>query len=170
MLVTFIINGEPVTAEGPPHTLKADALAVSHNTGRPPEDWDIRDETGRLVPEPLVEPGTYYLSLRAGFGGSHVNHRRRGYRPPYREMVILNHGSWGGSPVTGLKRDSPGFYADARWCFNQTTRWVMCANTFRQTKARRNRGIRRALRQAPIIDEPHHSFRHLYKGRYWWRA
>lgn len=80
ILLVFIVNGEdvPVFAERTAPLLKAraEALAISHNTGRPPEEWDVRDERGmRLNADQRVETfnfkerGRLFLTLKVGVGG-----------------------------------------------------------------------------------------------------
>jgi len=57
--VTFVIDGEdvstPVRRDGRFGPARAWALTQSRNTGRPPEEWEIRDDRGRLIePERFV--------------------------------------------------------------------------------------------------------------------
>ena len=76
--VIFIINGEDqlteVFANRPIGEAAARALMLSHNTGRPPEEWEIRSETGHLLdskepPPDLAHFPRYFLTLRCGVGG-----------------------------------------------------------------------------------------------------
>ncbi len=76
--VIFIINGEDQLVEAfsnrPIGEAAERALGLSHNTGRPPEEWEIRTEAGTLVPPECVPPEIihhprYFLSLRVGVGG-----------------------------------------------------------------------------------------------------
>lgn len=73
----FIVNGEDVRVPSFDYdTLgdaKHDALAISRNTGRPAEDWELRDERGvRLEPETnasLFFGKPVFLTLAIGAGG-----------------------------------------------------------------------------------------------------
>lgn len=76
--VIFIINGEDVLTEvfanRPIGEAAARALRLSHNTGRPPEEWEIRGETGHLLDPDIPPPDIahfprFFLSLRCGAGG-----------------------------------------------------------------------------------------------------
>lgn len=77
----FIINGEnfPIEVNGnaPLTSAVQRALAESRNTGRPPEEWELRDANGTLLdrhktPNDLgLQNGTrLFLSLRVGAGGA----------------------------------------------------------------------------------------------------
>ncbi|MFI5298499.1 MAG: DUF2604 domain-containing protein [Polyangiales bacterium] len=78
--LTFVVNGEDVPVEldlnAPLSEGRRMALDQSRNTGRPAEDWEIRDEAGRLL-EPAMTPSSLdllprallFLSLRIGAGG-----------------------------------------------------------------------------------------------------
>lgn len=79
--VIFVINGEAVPIEVLPpwaslSTARWLGLNDSGNTGRPPEEWEVRTEAGRLLdPETRIEDldqnNTYlFLSLRVGIGGA----------------------------------------------------------------------------------------------------
>lgn len=76
----FIINGENFSVQtNVNEPLKAAvqrALSESGNSGRPPDEWEVRDssgvllETGRKVKELGLKDGTrLFLSLRVGAGG-----------------------------------------------------------------------------------------------------
>ena len=76
----FIINGQDfpmdVNANAPLMAAVHQVLAESSNTGRPPEEWEIRDANGVLLekgrtPKDLgLNDGTrLFLSLRVGAGG-----------------------------------------------------------------------------------------------------
>ncbi len=77
----FIVNGSEVVLDHlnvnePLHAARNQALAKSKNTGRPPADWQIKDERGNaLDPDRPIEsfafpPGTkLFLSLGVGAGG-----------------------------------------------------------------------------------------------------
>jgi len=80
IILIFIVNGEDVPVEAnetsPIDTAKDKALAVSHNTGRPPNEWEIRNERGALL-DPntpvsdldLINGSHLFLTLQVGFGG-----------------------------------------------------------------------------------------------------
>jgi len=64
--IVFIINGENVPVEGvaagqPLSMGRQKALAGSHNTGRPPEEWEIRDEAGRHMKRSRAPGLQFYL-------------------------------------------------------------------------------------------------------------
>ena len=78
--IIFIVNGEDVPVDASVHApllaARNKALADSHNTGRPPEEWEVRDERGVLLPpEQKVETFNFpdrvrlFLTLRVGAGG-----------------------------------------------------------------------------------------------------
>jgi len=78
--LVFIINGEDckvVTDPTAPLKLAvAQALRESGNTGRPPEEWEVRDVHGVLLEQPrtpkelqLHEGARLFLSLKVGAGG-----------------------------------------------------------------------------------------------------
>lgn len=78
--IIFIVNGEDVPVNADVHAPLADArnkaLADSHNTGRPPEEWEVRDERGvRLQPDQKVKAFSFpdrarlFLTLQIGVGG-----------------------------------------------------------------------------------------------------
>lgn len=80
MTAIFIINGENVHVEldkdEPLFVWRDAALRQSHNTGRPLEEWEIRNEQGRLLSvwATLADlDQTHYprifVSLRVGAGG-----------------------------------------------------------------------------------------------------
>jgi len=82
MQIVFIIHGEdvPIDYVGWMSLGTARLLAVteSHNTGRPPEEWELRDERGvRLDPNRKVgscgfrDRERLFLSLEIGVGGRH---------------------------------------------------------------------------------------------------
>ena len=127
MKVTIILMGDDIEldiAEGSTwDAIRQMVLAANY---RPSSEFDVRDMDGnRLNPTSLVSPGTYYISPMAGFGASHINHRR-------------------------VKRPD-------RWRSNKSTRWVICANSFRLDRVFRSRGVRRTLRQTlplEITGEP----------------
>lgn len=77
----FVVNGfeivlDHLNVNEPLHAAMTKALAESKNTGRPPADWQIKDERGNpLDPDRRLEsyafrPGTkLFLSLGVGAGG-----------------------------------------------------------------------------------------------------
>jgi hypothetical protein len=77
----FVINGEDQAVEDvnvnqPLAAARNHALAESKNTGRPPEEWEVRDAQGTVLPTDVkvadfnFEVGArLYLSLRVGAGG-----------------------------------------------------------------------------------------------------
>jgi hypothetical protein len=76
----FVINGQnfPVEANAHEPLLSAvqKALATSRNTGRPPEEWEVRDANGVLLEKNrkigdigLRDGAQLFLSLRVGAGG-----------------------------------------------------------------------------------------------------
>jgi hypothetical protein len=79
--IVFIVNGQDVPLEVNPHeplhAARNQALAKSHNTGRPPDEWEIRDERGNLLdPGARIESFNFgsgvrlFLTLRVGAGGA----------------------------------------------------------------------------------------------------
>ena len=79
--LTFVVNGEEVPLEVPLdqqlHAVVQEALAKSKNTGRPPEEWELRFESGAIIADQSKNVGDYgfvpgarlYLTLRVGAGG-----------------------------------------------------------------------------------------------------
>lgn len=76
----FIINGKDfpveISVEAPLLAAVSDALKESGNTGRPVDDWEVRDakgvllETGRTIEDLRLHNGArLFLSLRVGAGG-----------------------------------------------------------------------------------------------------
>ncbi len=79
--LTFIINGENFSVEtnvnAPLLSAVQRALAESHNTGRDPGEWELRDSNGVLLevhrtPKELglANNARLFLSLRVGAGGT----------------------------------------------------------------------------------------------------
>ena len=79
--LVFIINGENTPVEtnlnAPLGAAVERALSQSGNTGRPLNEWEVRDssgvllETGRTVKELGLKDGArLFLSLRVGAGGA----------------------------------------------------------------------------------------------------
>lgn len=85
MILMFIVNGEDVPVEVNPnqplHVARSKALAQSHNTGRPHDEWEVRDITGSLIVDlsrPIESYGfgpdtRLFLTLRVGAGGGIAN-------------------------------------------------------------------------------------------------
>jgi hypothetical protein len=78
--ILFIVNGEdvPIRIEkkAPLAEARNKALSVSKNTGRPLEDWEVREESGAwLEPSCPIEDFNFvsgvrlFLTLRVGAGG-----------------------------------------------------------------------------------------------------
>lgn len=78
--IVFIVNGHPqpeeVNVHEPLSAARNQALADSHNTGRPPDEWKVLDEQGNpLDPSKKIEsynfaPGVQLtLTLGSGAGG-----------------------------------------------------------------------------------------------------
>ncbi len=78
--LTVIVNGQPTTVEAndnaPLHTIIPKALHQTGNSGQPPENWELRDASGNLLPGNQkietfhFQPGTHlFLNLKAGVGG-----------------------------------------------------------------------------------------------------
>lgn len=76
----FIINGQdfPIEANTQAPLIEAvqRALAESDNTGRPPDEWEVRDASGVLLEKNrtpkdlgLIEEVRLFLSLSVGAGG-----------------------------------------------------------------------------------------------------
>jgi len=78
--IVFVVNGEDVTVSVNPHeplgAARNKALAVSKNTGRPPEEWEIRNDSGTpLDPGQKIHSFAFgsrvrlFLTLKVGAGG-----------------------------------------------------------------------------------------------------
>lgn len=78
--LVFIINGQDYPIEANVHAPLMEAvqraLAKSGNTGRPPDEWEVRDASGVLLEKNrtpkdlgLLEGVRLFLSLRVGAGG-----------------------------------------------------------------------------------------------------
>lgn len=77
---TVVVNGQPVNFEvgddAPLGAVRAKALELTNNVGRPAEDWELKDEAGavldltKTVGESCFgKKVTLFLSLRAGVAG-----------------------------------------------------------------------------------------------------
>lgn len=78
--LTIVVSGAPeavsINRNEPLEHAVREALRESGNPGQPPEDWELRTDTGQLIalnqrPEQAgVAPGqTLFLSPKAGAGG-----------------------------------------------------------------------------------------------------
>ena len=79
--IEVIVNGQPTTVRAnknaPLHTIIPKALAQTGNAGQPPENWELRDAAGVLLPpDKKIEEFNFpagvklFLNLKAGVGGS----------------------------------------------------------------------------------------------------
>lgn len=78
--IAVIVNGQPVVVEAnenaPLHTIIPKALEASGNIGQPPENWELRDASGELLPlDQKIKDFNFppdvklFLNLKAGVGG-----------------------------------------------------------------------------------------------------
>lgn len=79
-VIVFIVNGDPTPIEITPHmTLRAaadQALQKTNNGGRLVGEWELRHESGVLIPDPsspvwdygLPDDVRLYLTIRVGVG------------------------------------------------------------------------------------------------------
>ncbi|MDX8541545.1 DUF2604 domain-containing protein [Mesorhizobium abyssinicae] len=78
--ITVVVNGQPTQVEANPnqplHVVLAKALENTQNVAQPPENWELKDESGTLldVGKKVGEFGfgtsvTLFLSLKAGVAG-----------------------------------------------------------------------------------------------------
>jgi len=78
--LVFIINGQDFKVTADPNAALglavAQALRESGNTGRPPEEWEVRDVDGVLLEQSrtpkelrLRDDARLFLSLQVGAGG-----------------------------------------------------------------------------------------------------
>lgn len=78
--LVIVINGQPFEVEAekkePLRAVVARALEKSNNTGQPPENWELRDESGKLLDLAkkvsdfhFTDNTKLFLSLKAGIGG-----------------------------------------------------------------------------------------------------
>lgn len=80
--LTFVVNGEDVIVKVAPqkplHAARNQALAQSRNTGRPPDDWELRTLAGVLISDLSRAVSSYgfqpderlFLTLKVGAGGA----------------------------------------------------------------------------------------------------
>lgn len=75
-----VVNGQPTSVKAnlnaPLHTIIPKALEQTGNAGQPPENWELRDQSGVLLPlETKIEDFNFesgtklFLNLKAGVGG-----------------------------------------------------------------------------------------------------
>lgn len=75
-----VVNGQPTVVRAnesaPLHTVIPRALSQTGNSGQPPENWEIRDAAGALLPldQKIHDFGfppdvRLFLNLKAGVGG-----------------------------------------------------------------------------------------------------
>ena len=81
MILIFIVNGEDVQvstdSEASLEWVRDKALRLSHNTGRLPGDWEVRDLDGQLIEDlsrtigelGLTSGTRMFLTLKVGAGG-----------------------------------------------------------------------------------------------------
>ena len=84
-VLNFIVMGDPLRRECDESQMifavRLQVLIETHNTGRPPSDFEIRDATGQVI-DPLtlvrdLPEGEIWITPRMGCGGSHKNYRRK---------------------------------------------------------------------------------------------
>ncbi len=79
--ITVVVNGTPAVIdanpEAPLRTVIPRALEETHNTGQPPENWELRDTSGSLLDlDQKIEAFKFppdvrsFLNLKAGVGGA----------------------------------------------------------------------------------------------------
>ncbi|HYK95429.1 MAG TPA: DUF2604 domain-containing protein [Candidatus Dormibacteraeota bacterium] len=77
--LTVIVSGQPTTVRANPHaplqTVVAKALEQTHNTGQPPENWELKYDGKVLDLSATIESfgfpagANLFLTLKAGIGG-----------------------------------------------------------------------------------------------------
>lgn len=78
--IEVIVNGQPTTIRAnknaPLRSIIGQALALTGNAGQPPENWELRDASGVLLPlDQKIESFNFppnvklFLNLKAGVGG-----------------------------------------------------------------------------------------------------
>jgi hypothetical protein len=76
-MITVVVNGQPTQVEANPQasveSLIEPALRQTGNAGQPVENWELRDQEGKLLTaQDKVEDflgDTLFLNLKAGIGG-----------------------------------------------------------------------------------------------------
>jgi hypothetical protein len=77
--LVVVVNGQPTTVSANPHaqlkTIIPRALAQTHTTGQPPENWELNFEGNVLDLDQKIETFGFpadaklFLNLKAGVGG-----------------------------------------------------------------------------------------------------
>jgi hypothetical protein len=78
--LTIVVNGQPTQVKANVHqplgSIIPHALAQTGNAGQPPDQWELRDASGAVLPLDQrigsfsFGPGTtLFLNLKAGIGG-----------------------------------------------------------------------------------------------------
>lgn len=81
LLLTVVVNGTPAAIEVAPRAalkaLAARALEETNNVGRPPENWELRNEAGQSIDldgsaesNGLADGAVLFLSLKTGAAGA----------------------------------------------------------------------------------------------------
>ena len=81
LLLTVVVNGNPATIEVAPRAslkaLVARALEETNSVGRPPDDWELRNEAGQSInvdgsaeSNGLADGAVLFLSLKTGAAGA----------------------------------------------------------------------------------------------------
>lgn len=79
--LAVVVNGQPTVVGGnknaPLHTVIARALEQTGNAGQPPDNWELRDTAGALLPlDQKISDFNFpadvrlFLNLKAGVGGA----------------------------------------------------------------------------------------------------
>ncbi len=81
LVLIFVVNGRDVVLDDvnpswPLHTARNKAIAKSNSTGRPPDEWEIRDETDQVL-DPSRKISSFdfksgtklFLNVHVGGGG-----------------------------------------------------------------------------------------------------
>jgi hypothetical protein len=79
--LVIVVNGQPTVVKAnknaPLHTVIPRALDQTGNAGQPPENWELRDAAGALLPvDQKIEEFNFpsdvrlFLNLKAGVGGA----------------------------------------------------------------------------------------------------
>jgi hypothetical protein len=79
--LVIVVNGQPTVVKAnknaPLHTVISRALDQTGNAGQPPENWELRDAAGALLPlDQKIEEFNFpsdirlFLNLKAGVGGA----------------------------------------------------------------------------------------------------
>jgi Protein of Unknown function (DUF2604) len=78
--LTIVVNGQPTQVEANVHeplgSIIPQALAQTGNAGQPPQNWELRDANGAVLPLDqrigtfhFAAGTTLFLNLKAGIGG-----------------------------------------------------------------------------------------------------